>query len=213
MGSGAILTDEPSPLRESYQIVIGQVMQLAAENRKVQRRRDRTAPYSPQNDMDVHRLSAQLTIINRDKIHSIGELEGKIESLKASYERARQELNLLSTQHDKLFSLIQQAETYFELSGKAELSDMEQLKLTVCRQSVENNGIRTPADLDRMKAAFAETDKKTAALKENFKRCQQLFDVYSDIAKTYYDISSSDYISRLVEEERKRQEQELRRKR
>ena len=208
VGSGAILTDEPSPLRESYQIVIGQVIQLAAENRKVQRRRDRTAPYSPQNDMDVHRLSAQLTIINRDRIHSIGELEGKTESLKASYERARQELNLLTTQHDKLSSLIQQSEMYFALSDKEELSDMEQLRLTVCRQSVENNGIRTLADLDRMKAAFAETDKKTAALKENFKRCQQLFDVYSDIAKTYYEIFQGDYITKLVEEERQRQEQE-----
>lgn len=82
------------------------------------------------------------------------------------------------------------------------------LRLTVCRQSAENNGIRTLADLDRMKAAFAETDKKTAALKENFKRCQQLFDVYSDIAKTYYEIFQGDYITKLVEEERQRQEQE-----
>ena len=40
--------------------------------------------------MDVYKLSAQLTIINRDNIHSIGELEGKIEKLKAEYENARQ---------------------------------------------------------------------------------------------------------------------------
>lgn len=212
VGSGAILTDETSPLRESYQVVIGQVIQLATEKRKVQRSRDRTAPYSPQNDLDVHKLSAQLTIINRDRIHSIGELEGKIESLKASYERARQELNTLTTQHDKLSSLIQQAETYFDLSGKAELSEMERLKLTVCRQSVENNGINTPADLDRLKVLLHDTDKQMTALKESFKSCQQMYDVYSDIAKTYYEISSGDYISRLVEEERKRQEREARKK-
>lgn len=50
------------------------------------------------------------------------------------------------------------------------------------------------------------------ALKENFKSCQQLYEVYSDIAKTYYDISKGDYISELVEEERRRLEQEVQRK-
>lgn len=91
-------------------------MQLAAEHRKVQRRHDRTSPYSPQNDLDVYRLSAQLTIINRDRIRSIGELEGKIRLLKESYDKARQELNTLTVQHEKLLSLVRQSETYFELS-------------------------------------------------------------------------------------------------
>lgn len=60
--------------------------------KKVQRKRDSNAPYSPDNDMDIYKLSAQLTIINRDNIHSIGELEGKIEKLKAEYEKVRKEL-------------------------------------------------------------------------------------------------------------------------
>lgn len=50
------------------------------------------------------------------------------------------------------------------------------------------------------------------ALKENFKSCQQLYEVYSDIAKTYYDISKGDYVSKLVEEERRKKEQEAQRK-
>lgn len=206
VGSGAALTDEPSPLRESYQIVIGQVMQLAAEHRKVQRRHDRTAPYSPQNDLDVYRLSAQLTIINRDHIRSVGELEGKISALKESYEKARQELIVLTVQHEKLSSLIRQAETYFELSDKTELSALEQVQLTVSRQSIMNNGITSRIELEHLKSALSDTDKKITALKENFKRCQQLYDVYSDIAATYREISQGDYISKLVAEEQKKRE-------
>ena len=50
-----------------------------------------------------------------------------------------------------------------------------------------------------------ETEKKTVSLKEQLRKSQQSHTVYSDIAKTYREISQGDYISKLVEEERKRQ--------
>ena len=200
-GSGTVLADEPSPLRECYEVIIGQVILLATEKRKVQRRRDRTAPYTPQNDLDVHRLSAQLTIINRDHIHSIGEVEGKIEEMKADYEQARQELNLVTAEQDRLTSLIHQAETYFSLSDRTNLTEMEQLRLTVTRQSVLNNGIAEKYDLHRLQAKLSETEKQIVLLKDRFKQCQQMYTVYSDIVKTYREISQGDYISKLAEEE------------
>ena len=200
-----MLTDEPSPLRECYETVIGQVIVLAAEKKKVPRRIKSTEPYSPENDLDVHRLSAQLTIISRDHIRSIGELEGKIESLKASYEQAVREINILTAEQEKLTSLIQQAEIYFNLTDRNDLTDMEQLRLTVSRQSVQNNGISDKAALDRLKAKLQETEKQVVSLKEQLRQSQQTYMVYSDIAKTYREISQGDYISKLVEEERKRQ--------
>ena len=204
-GSGAELMDEPSPLRDCYEAVIGQVVLLATEKKKVPSRISSTEPYSPGNDLDVHRLSAQLTIISRDHIRSIGELEGKIETAKASYEQARQEINILTTEQKRLSSLIQQAEIYFDLSGKTDLTDMEQLRLTVSKQSMLNNGIAGRADLDRLKAKLQETDNQIVSLKEPFRKCQQTYTVYADIAKTYREISQGDYISKLTEEERKRQ--------
>ncbi len=204
VGAEAALSDyEPSQLRDAYQLVIGDVMQLAADERKVQRRRDNQLPYSPQNDMDVYKLSAQLTIINRDRIHSIGELEGKIEALKAEYENARQQVNTLTLQHEQLTTLLQQAETYFALIDKPELTEAEQLKLNLCRQTLQNNNINNRNDMEHLQAVQRETGKKMTALKENFKSCQQLYEVYSDIAKTYYDISKGDYISKLVSEKRR----------
>ena len=208
VGSGASLTDEPSPLRECYEVIIGQVIQLAVGKRKVQNRCDQTAPYTPQNDLDVHRLSAQLTIINRDHIHSIGEVEGKIQAVKADYEQARQELNLLTAEYNRLTALIQQAETYFILEGRTDLTEMEQLRLTVSRQSVLNNGIAEKVDLDRLHTKLQEAEKQIASLKDCFKRCQQMYTVYSDIAATYRDISKEDYISQLIAEEHKRKAQE-----
>ena len=213
VGAGVALSDyEPSQLRDAYQLVIGDVMQLAADGRKVQRRLDHQLPYSPQNDMDVYKLSAQLTIVNRDHIHSIGELEGKIEALKAEYENARQQVNTLTSQHERLTTLLQQAETYFALMDKPMLTEAEQLKLNFCRQTLQNNNINRRSDMEHLQAVQRETGKKMTALKENFKSCQQLYEVYSDIAKTYYDISKGDYISKLVEEERRKREQEAQRK-
>jgi archaellum component FlaC len=204
-GSGAVLKDEPSPLRECYETVIGQVIVLAAEKKKIPHRISSTEPYSPGNDLDVHRLSAQLTIISRDHIRSIGELEGKIETAKASYEQAMRTLNIMTTEQERLSSLIHQAEIYFDLSGKTDLTDMEQLRLTVSRQSVLNNGIAGRADLDRLRAQMQENEKQIASLKETLRKCQQTYTVYADIAKTYREISQGDYIFKLVEEERKRQ--------
>ena len=71
--------------------------------------RDCSAPYSPHNDMDVYKLSAQLSIINRDNIHSICELEGKIEKLKDEYETARVELNTLTSRQEHLDDLLEQS--------------------------------------------------------------------------------------------------------
>ena len=49
--------------------------------------------------------------------------------------------------------------------------------------------------------------KQIAEQKEKLLQIRQRYDVYCDISKTYGEISKGDYISNLVEEERKRQEQ------
>lgn len=208
VGAGITLSGEPSPIRDKYINTIDGVSELARNGTKVQRRRNGSMPYSPQNDMDVYKLSAQLSIINRDHIHSIGELEGKIERLKDEYEKARQELNTLSSKSDHLDGLLEQAEEYFRLLGKESLSLTEKLKLKMTEQVLSSNNIHNRDDYDRLKAIQSETGKKTVALKESFESCKYLYEVYADIAKTYYDISKGDYISRLVAEEQKRRDAE-----
>ena len=83
---------------------------------------------------------------------------------------------------------------------------MEQIRLTVSRQSVENHNIHSEDDVDRLKTTLRESDKKLNEMREKLKRCQQLYAVYSDIAKTYREISKGDYISNLVQEKQKEEE-------
>ena len=83
-------------MSERYTATIYDVEQLALTGRKIQRKRDTSAPYTPQNDMDVYKLSAQLTIINRDHLRSLEDVEGKLEQLRYEVEKARRELNSLT---------------------------------------------------------------------------------------------------------------------
>lgn len=204
VGVNVTLNGEPSQMREDYNQAIFDVSQLARDGKKIQRRRDGSLPYSPQNDMDVYKLSAQLSVINRDNIHSIGELEGKIEILKAEYENAKQQMNVLISKQDSFNGLAEQADTYFSLIDKPHLSVAEKLKLKICRQTLESNNIRTRLDYEQMKSSQAKINKKIAVLKNSFENCKQIYEVYADIANTYYEISKQDYISRLIAEEKQK---------
>lgn len=90
-------------------------------------------------------------------VHSIGELEGKIERLKTDYEN---ELNRLIVRQEKLKGLAEQAREYFSLADKGSLSPSENLKLNICRQSMINNNINGHEDFEHLNALQKETDKK-----------------------------------------------------
>ncbi|MBQ4226334.1 MAG: relaxase/mobilization nuclease domain-containing protein, partial [Oscillospiraceae bacterium] len=189
--------DTKSQLRAAYIAIIGDVRILAEQRKKVPRKRIVTAEYSVDNDLDVYRLSAQLSVINRDNIGSIGELEGRISKIRAEYEKQRQEINAYIEEHNRMVSLLEQAQEYFALSKKKELSSAEQVKLNICRQAVKDASIMTAADADRLREKTSQLDKKIAAIKEKLDDCRQRYDVYKDIRDTYAEISQGDYIGKL----------------
>ena len=208
MGTNISVSGETSPIRDDYIRTLNDVTELARSGRKIQNKRYDSEPYSSENDVDVYKLSAQLSIINRDNIHSIGELEGKIQHLKDEYENARQEFNALIMKQERLEGLVEQAETYFELLDKPDLSASELLRLKICKQTLESNNISNRSDYDRLKTLHQETEKKIATLKNSFENCRKLYEVYADIAETYQKISKGDYISNLIAEEKKREEEQ-----
>ncbi len=203
-GANYVLSGEPAPIRDDYIRTINDVTQLAREGKKIQRKRDSSVPYSPKNDIDIYKLSAQLSIINRDNIHSIGELEGKISKLKDEYENARQELNSLIVKTERLETLEEQADIYLSLVDKPDLSAAEQLQLNICKQTLHNNNIMSQFDIDRLKSLQQDADKKIAALKNSFENCKQLYKVYSDIVLTYHGITSGNYISNFIKKVKKK---------
>ena len=195
-----------SELQAAYVAIIGDVRILAAHRKKVPRKRIITAEYSVENDLDVYKLSAQLSVISKDNIKSIGDLQGRIAKLRVDYEKQRGEINNYIHEHNILVSLWEQAQLFDELSSKDKLSDAEQLQLTICRQAIEQNNIHSKADIDQLHNQVYRLQAKINALKDTLEKTRQRYDVYCDIAKTYGEISKGDYISNLVEEERKRLE-------
>lgn len=196
-----------SELQAAYVAIIGDVRILAAQRKKVPRKRIVTAAYSVENDLDVYKLSAQLSVINNENIKSIGDLQGRIAKLSSDYETQRGEINNYIDEHNRLVSLWEQAQLFDELSSKDKLSDAEQLQLTICRQAIEQNNIHSKADYDLLRNQTYSLQSKINSLKDTLEKTRQRYDVYCDISKTYGEISKGDYISNLVEEERQRQEQ------
>ena len=196
-----------SKLRAAYVAIIGDVRILAEQRKKVPRKRIVTAEYSPDNDLDVYKLSAQLSVINKDNISSIGDLQGRIEKQRQDYEKQRQEINGFIEEHNRLVSLWEQALDYFKLKDKPALSDTEKLRLTICKQAAERNGILYASDMDTLRRKVESLSKRISNMKESLEKCRQRYEVYQDISKAYAAISKGDYISNLVEEEHKRREQ------
>ena len=198
------MQDEPSQLRAADVAVIGDVCILAEQRKKVPRKRIVTAEYSADNDLDVYKLSAQLSVISKNNLGSIGELEGRISRLKEEYEKRRGEINDLIDEHNRLVSLWEQAQEFYALLKKGELSETEKLRRAVCKQAMERNEILNSADVDTLRRRIESVAKRIGTMKNSLEKCRQQYEVYSDIRDTYYKISKGDYLSTLVKEESKR---------
>ena len=76
----------------------------------------------------LEQLGTLLTVINRDNLRTIGELDGKIEQIKFELEKSRMEVNTMETKCNLLTSLAAQAEEFFALIDKPSLTAEEQLR-------------------------------------------------------------------------------------
>ena len=211
-GGNAIKHFTNSEIERAYLGIISEVHILAEQEKKVKRRADSNAAYSPKNDLDVSRLSVQLTVINHDKITSIGDLEDRIEKLSAEHKALQERLSEKLLKQEKVRALIHQSEYYFANVDRNDLSAEENNRLEICKSSMQANNINSPDDItfwrnqnDKLLSEIDELKKSVYEKKNRLVR-------YSDIRDTYKDISSGDYISRLVEEERQRREQEQNKK-
>ena len=207
-GGNAIKHFTNSEIERAYLGIISEVHILAEQEKKVKRRADSSAPYSPNNDLDVYRLSAQLTVINRDKITSIGDLEGRINRLETECKISQEQLSEKLLKQEKVRTLIHQSEYYFANVDRNNLSAEENNRLEICKSSMQANNINSPDDITFWSDQNDKLLSEIAELKDSVYEKKNRLVRYSDIRDTYKDISSGDYISRLVEEERQRREQE-----
>ena len=197
-----------SEIERAYLGIISKVRILAAENRKVQRRADNNAPYSMKNDLDVFRLSAQLTVINRDRILSIGDLEGRIKKISAEYSAMQEQLAQKLLEQEKLLTLIEQCEYYYANRDNSDLTVKDINRLEIIKNIMRENDISSPQDLIALRCRNNDLLKNIADTKDMLSQRKNKLVRYVDICDTYNRISRGDYISYLVEEEKRRREQE-----
>ena len=186
VGAGLNNPCERSALRDKYSETISNVQEVNTSH------------------PTLEQLGTLLTVINRDNLRTIGELDGKIEQIKFELEKSRQEVNTMETKCNLLRSLAAQAEEYFALTEKPSLTAEEQLHVEMYRETLSQKNIESLSDLDYLKGVITETEQKAAPIKAHYNKCAALLKEYSDISETYNKISQGDYISKLIEQERKK---------
>ena len=77
---------------------------------------------------------------------------------------------------------------------------------------MHKNGINSRENFECLKQLELNTKQKTSFLNSNFENCKKLYDAYADIAKTYHEISQGDYISNLIEEKKKLEQNVVKKK-
>ena len=110
----------------------------------------------------------------------------------------------METKCNLLRSLAAQAEEYFSLMDKPSLTAEEQLRVKMYKETLAQKNIENSSDYDYLKGIISETEEKAAPIKAHYNKCAALLKEYSDISTTYNEITQGDYISKLIEQQRKK---------
>ena len=101
---------------------------------------------------------------------------------------------------------------YDDLSVRDKLSLSEKMRLKIIKQTLSRHSIRDKSDFNRLAAENRELTEQTSALKTELEGCHNLKKAYQEIRDTYTDISKGEYISKLIENNRRKVEDTLQKK-
>jgi hypothetical protein len=189
--------------------IISQLAKRVVDGTRREKKRDEDLPYLPHNDRDVFQLCAQLSLINRLNIHSIGEVEAKIEKTRAEHDKAIAEFNAITEEHHKLTDLSDQWDNICELEDKHDKTIADKMKISLARQSLSRHGISSLDDVRRLELRKREYDERIAELQRKIEDSDNLAKALQEIADTYNGISKGDYISKLIERDNAQPEHEV----
>ena len=181
--------------------IITQLAKRVVDGTKKPNKREERLPYLPHNDRDVFQLGAQLALINRLKIHSIGEIEAKMEEAQAAYDSAVKEYNSISEEYHRIDDLLVQYDNCCALNDKPNKTLSEKMKLQLAKQSFSRHGIKSSEDIRRLELRKQEYDDRIAELKEKMQANTNLLSALKEIFDTCNGISKGDYISNLMKSE------------
>lgn len=105
-------------------------------------------------------------------------------------------------------ALIHQSEYYFANVNRDDLLGEENNRLEICKYSMQANNINSPEEITAWRERNDKLLSEIDELKNSIYKKKNRLVRYTDIRDTYNEISGGDYISKLVEEEKLRREQE-----
>ena len=158
--------------------------------------------------MDIYRLSAQLTVINRDRIFSMGDLESRIKKLSEDYSAMQEQLAHKLLDQERVQELIEQCEYYFTNVDKDNLSAESSNRLEIIKNIMKENNISNKHDLLILQSRNSDMLKNIADRRNMLSQKKNKLVRYVDIRDTHNIISRGDFISNLIEEQKARREQE-----
>lgn len=187
VGAGINNSCERSELRDKYSETIDGVQAVNASH------------------PSFEQLGILLIVINRDNLQTIGEVEDKIRTTEHELEKARYEVNTMETKYNFLKALAEQSEKYFTLMDKPLLTGEEQLCMEMYKAALAQQNIESVSDYEYLKGTISETEQKAAPIKAYYNKCAALLKEYTDVVETYEKISEGDYISNLIEQQKKQE--------
>ena len=153
---------------------------------------------------ELDRMYAILYVLNEKDIKSIGEVEGKRRDIEKELERLQKEVDQVSFEQSKREEIIYHAEQYFKYKDIENPTDYELQMLETFRHSMEKNDIHSETDVDKLRDKQKQYTDYLSQLEEYRQSLKSYQAVYTDIQATYAQISKGDYISNLVEQERRK---------
>jgi len=178
--------------------IIAELAKRIVDGTKKENKREEKLPYLPHNDRDIHQLGAQLALINRLNIHSIGEVEAKIEETQAAYDSIVKEINAITQEQHRLDDLLIQYNNLRELEDKPRKTLTEKMKLSLAQKSLARHGISSPEDARQLELQKQECDDRISELKREMEIKTNLLSAFKEISDTYNGISKGDYITNLM---------------
>ena len=198
-------------LEQLYVKRIREVGRLVINGDKIQKKYNKKLPYSVENDYEVYRLAKQLQVIKRDAILGIDHLEKMMNDVKHEYENARQEINKMNEKQRQFQTIIENAEVYLKYKDVplTQLSQAQRLQLQLAEITVGKTNIQSQSDVEKIKQAYNKNQTKIDALNVSFDLLEQKYSEYADISVKYKEITTSDYITKMIEENKRQKKTDL----
>lgn len=189
-----------NPFAESYVTVTKTVISMIYKAEKEPKKLNSEKSYTMENDFHINELVNALSVIERDDIRNINDLNSKIESLQNSLDDMSSNAERLKRLNVAINEVIKAGDFYYANKDKPlDYTSRENLK--AAEDILTRNKVTSVSDIEKLKLQYKENQKAIAILKEKIPKAQARQTEYLKISDSYEMIVNGSYIDKLIHEE------------